>query len=74
VSDLFAGGILHFGKVDRLYFDFVLSEENYSAIFSHEPDLMVKRSRVLGLIGGVIAHSLNTMFKSPKAYWLPRLL
>ena len=33
--DLFAGGILHFGEVDGLDFNFVLSEEDYSSVFSH---------------------------------------
>ncbi len=33
--DLFAGRILHFGEVDGLDFDFVLSEKNYSSVFSH---------------------------------------
>jgi hypothetical protein len=33
--DLFAGGILHFGEVDGLDFDLVLSEKNYSSVFSH---------------------------------------
>jgi hypothetical protein len=33
--DLFAGGILHFGEVDGLDFHFVLSEKNYSSVFSH---------------------------------------
>ena len=33
--DLFAGGILHLREVDGLDFDFVLSEKNYSSVFSH---------------------------------------
>jgi hypothetical protein len=33
--DLFAGGILHFREVDGLDFYFVLSEKNYSSVFSH---------------------------------------
>jgi hypothetical protein len=35
VVDLFAGGILHFGEVDGLDFYFILSEKNYSSVFSH---------------------------------------
>jgi hypothetical protein len=35
VVDLFAGGILHFGEVDGLNFNLVLSEKNYSSVFSH---------------------------------------
>jgi hypothetical protein len=35
VVDLFAGGILQFGEVDGLDFYFVLSEKNYSSVFSH---------------------------------------
>ena len=35
VSDLFSSRILHLGEVDGLDFDFVLSEEDDSAIFCH---------------------------------------
>src|ERR1700733_6573533 len=35
VVDLFSGGILQFGEVNGLDFYFVLSEKNYSSVFSH---------------------------------------
>jgi hypothetical protein len=35
VVNFFAGGILHFGEVDGLDFYLILSEKNYSSVFSH---------------------------------------